>query len=90
MKIGIIGTGHMGRALGLRWAREGHQVLFGSRDLSKAKTFSVSRSEPWALECSQRFRSTSCQSSNHHAPIPLTPARNFLKQVLEVVPKETT
>jgi 8-hydroxy-5-deazaflavin:NADPH oxidoreductase len=37
MKIGIIGTGNMGRALGLRWAHGGHQVLFGSRDPSKAK-----------------------------------------------------
>ncbi len=37
MRIGIIGTGNMGRALGLRWARGGHHVLFGSRDLSKAK-----------------------------------------------------
>jgi predicted dinucleotide-binding enzyme len=37
MKIGIIGTGNMGRALGVRWARRGHEVLFGSRDLSKAK-----------------------------------------------------
>src|SRR5262245_35552798 len=37
MKIGIIGTGNMGRALGLRWAREDHHVLFGSRDLNKAK-----------------------------------------------------
>jgi 8-hydroxy-5-deazaflavin:NADPH oxidoreductase len=27
----------MGRALGLRWARGGHDALFGSRDLSKAK-----------------------------------------------------
>jgi 8-hydroxy-5-deazaflavin:NADPH oxidoreductase len=37
MKIGIIGVGSMGRALGLGWARAGHQVLFGSRDVSKAK-----------------------------------------------------
>ena len=37
MKIGIIGTGNMGRALGLRWARVGHEVLFGSRDVKKAK-----------------------------------------------------
>lgn len=27
----------MGRALGLRWARGGHEVFFGSRDLNKAK-----------------------------------------------------
>jgi predicted dinucleotide-binding enzyme len=37
MKIGIVGTGNMGRALGLRWARCGHEVLFGSRDVKKAK-----------------------------------------------------
>jgi predicted dinucleotide-binding enzyme len=37
MRIGVIGTGNMGRALGLRWARRGHQVLFGSRDPNKAK-----------------------------------------------------
>ena len=37
MRIGIIGTGNMGRALGLGWARAGHDVLFGSRALSKAR-----------------------------------------------------
>jgi predicted dinucleotide-binding enzyme len=37
MKIGIIGTGNMGVALGSSWARNGHAVLFGSRDLNKAK-----------------------------------------------------
>jgi 8-hydroxy-5-deazaflavin:NADPH oxidoreductase len=37
MKIGIIGTGSMGRALGSGWARAGHDVLFGSRDTGKAK-----------------------------------------------------
>src|SRR5579871_3121558 len=36
MKIGVIGTGNMGQALGLRWAQNGHQVLFGSRDRAKA------------------------------------------------------
>jgi 8-hydroxy-5-deazaflavin:NADPH oxidoreductase len=41
MKIGIIGTGNMGRALGLRWARGGHDVLFGSQDLIKAKAIAV-------------------------------------------------
>jgi predicted dinucleotide-binding enzyme len=41
MKIGIIGTGNMGRALGLRWARNGHDVLFGSRDSDKAKAIAA-------------------------------------------------
>jgi NAD(P)-dependent dehydrogenase (short-subunit alcohol dehydrogenase family) len=31
----------MGRALGLRWAHVGHDVLFGSRDLNKAKTIAA-------------------------------------------------
>jgi 8-hydroxy-5-deazaflavin:NADPH oxidoreductase len=32
----------MGRALGLRWAHAGHEVFFGSRDLSKAKAIADS------------------------------------------------
>ena len=37
MKIGIVGTGRMGRTLGVRWAQNGHEVLFGSRDPRKAE-----------------------------------------------------
>jgi 8-hydroxy-5-deazaflavin:NADPH oxidoreductase len=37
MKIGIVGAGNMGGALGARWARNGHAVLLGSRDRHKAK-----------------------------------------------------
>lgn len=37
MKIGIVGTGRMGRTLGVRWARGGHDVLFGSSDRRKAE-----------------------------------------------------
>ncbi len=36
-KIGIIGTGNMGRAFGLAWARAGYPVSFGSRNASKAE-----------------------------------------------------
>ncbi len=36
-KIGIIGTGNMGRVIGLALAKEGYSVFFGARDLSKAK-----------------------------------------------------
>ena len=32
LKIGMIGTGNMGRALGLRFALAGHDVKFGGRD----------------------------------------------------------
>jgi predicted dinucleotide-binding enzyme len=32
VNIGIIGAGNVGGTLGLRWARAGHRVIFGSRD----------------------------------------------------------
>lgn len=37
MNIGIIGTGNVGRVLGSRWARKGHQVVFGTRDPNNSK-----------------------------------------------------
>jgi predicted dinucleotide-binding enzyme len=37
MKIGIIGTGNMGRVLGGRWALAGHEVFFGARRLEAAQ-----------------------------------------------------
>jgi predicted dinucleotide-binding enzyme len=36
MKIGIVGTGAMADALGGRWARAGHDVLVGGRDMDRA------------------------------------------------------
>ncbi|MBC8122059.1 MAG: NADPH-dependent F420 reductase [Gemmatimonadaceae bacterium] len=35
MRIGIVGTGNMGRSLGILWAEQGHEVLFGARDADK-------------------------------------------------------
>ena len=37
MRIGILGTGNMGRSLGVLWAEQGHEVYFGARDLDKAE-----------------------------------------------------
>lgn len=37
MKIGIIGSGNMGRSLGILWAEQGHQVFFGARTAEKGK-----------------------------------------------------
>jgi len=37
MKIAVIGTGSVGRALGLNWAGKGHQIIFGTRDPHSAK-----------------------------------------------------
>jgi len=37
MKIGIIGSGNMGRSLGILWTEQGHEVFFGSRTTEKGK-----------------------------------------------------
>jgi 8-hydroxy-5-deazaflavin:NADPH oxidoreductase len=37
MKIGIIGIGNVGAALGKGWAKKGHQVVFGVRNASDPK-----------------------------------------------------
>jgi 8-hydroxy-5-deazaflavin:NADPH oxidoreductase len=37
MKIGIIGSGNMGRALSILWAEQGHEVFFGSRSSEKGQ-----------------------------------------------------
>lgn len=37
MKIGIIGAGNVGAALGKAWAKKEHQVIFGVRDTTAPK-----------------------------------------------------
>lgn len=37
MKITVIGTGNVGSVLGTRWAQNGHEVVFGTRDPKSAK-----------------------------------------------------
>jgi predicted dinucleotide-binding enzyme len=37
MKIGVIGSGHVGSALGGAWARAGNEVMFSSRNLDNDK-----------------------------------------------------
>jgi hypothetical protein len=41
MKIGIIGAGNVGGTLGRRWAQNGHQVVFGVRDVESVKRSEV-------------------------------------------------
>jgi 8-hydroxy-5-deazaflavin:NADPH oxidoreductase len=37
MKIGIIGSGNMGRSLGILWAEHRHEVFFGARTTEKGR-----------------------------------------------------
>jgi len=36
MKIAVIGAGKVGSALGSGWAKAGHTIIFGVRDVNKA------------------------------------------------------
>ncbi|MCI0615936.1 NAD(P)-binding domain-containing protein, partial [bacterium] len=38
MKIGVIGNGNMGGALGKLWSSRGHKIMFGSRNPESVKT----------------------------------------------------
>lgn len=38
MKIGIIGSGNMGRSIGILWAEKRHEVFFGSREAQKGQS----------------------------------------------------
>ncbi|MFX1489357.1 MAG: NADPH-dependent F420 reductase [Promethearchaeota archaeon] len=42
MKIGIIGTGSMGKGLGTIWAEKNHEIMFGSRDPVNAEKLAKS------------------------------------------------
>ena len=44
MKIGIVGTGNMGRSLGVLCPLHGHEVYFGARDEQKARAARITRS----------------------------------------------
>ncbi len=41
MKIGIIGSGNMGRSLGILWAEQGTQVFFGARTVAKGREIAI-------------------------------------------------
>jgi NADPH-dependent F420 reductase len=43
MKIAIIGAGNVGGTLGKRWARAGHEVVFGARNPAEARVTALVR-----------------------------------------------
>jgi predicted dinucleotide-binding enzyme len=45
MKIGILGTGNVGRSLAKPWAEKAHEIVFGSRDPEKAQEIAESMVE---------------------------------------------
>jgi predicted dinucleotide-binding enzyme len=43
MKIAVIGAGAVGAALGEGWARAGHKIIFGARNIGNEKTIALAR-----------------------------------------------
>lgn len=41
LKIGIIGSGNVGSAIGAVWVKAGHEVMFSSRDLEQNRTLAA-------------------------------------------------
>ncbi len=41
MKIGIVGSGNVGGAIGASWVRAGHEVMFSSRDIEHDKALAA-------------------------------------------------
>lgn len=41
MKIGILGSGNIGGTLGMKWAKEGHEIIFGVRNKDSTRVRSL-------------------------------------------------
>ena len=56
MNIAIIGSGNVGGALALKWAKAGHTILLGVRDVEnfKGKELLSNLHPPTRVSCSQR------------------------------------
>lgn len=50
VRIGVLGTGYVGGALGRRWAEAGHDVKFGSRDPNSEKAVALREQCPDGVE----------------------------------------
>src|SRR5687768_15381659 len=46
LQIAVLGTGRVGGTLGRRWAQQGHQVLFGSREPASERVLKLLSESP--------------------------------------------
>jgi hypothetical protein len=79
MKIAVIGTGHVGGALGTGWARAGHEVIVGSRAPDSAEVEQL-------LKAASKAKSTSSQEAAAAAEVitlavPWKSVPDVLKQI---------
>jgi 8-hydroxy-5-deazaflavin:NADPH oxidoreductase len=74
MRIGILGSGNMGRSLGILWSQAGHDVFFGSRDHAAARRaaeLSGTKAQAGNVEEAARFGDVLLYSARHVPPAEL-------------------
>ena len=85
MKIGILGSGNMGRPLGLLWAERGHDVFFGNRGLDKARAAAALSAHDCAagtLADAARFGDVLLHTARDAMPSEMADARAFDGKIL--------
>ena len=76
MKICILGTGNVGRALAKPWAEKGHEIVFGSRDPDKALEIAESMGKN---VCSSTYEEAAKWGDVVVLAIPYTAAQDIIK-----------
>ncbi len=81
MKIGILGSGNMGRQLGLLWVEKGHEVFFGNRHTEKARAAAALAARPsqsGTLAEAARFADVLLHTARDAMPSEMVPDRSVL------------
>jgi 8-hydroxy-5-deazaflavin:NADPH oxidoreductase len=71
MRIGIIGSGNMGRSLGILWSQAGHEVFFGARNLAQAQRAAAlagAHVKHGSNDAAARFGDVLLYTVRHHMP----------------------
>ena len=79
MKIGIIGCGKVGGTLGKRWARKGHDVIFGSRHPDSEDMRELQR-EAGPHSCTVSIKEAAAVGDVVVLAVPWSEAQNAIKE----------
>ncbi|MFD9646538.1 NADPH-dependent F420 reductase, partial [Streptomyces sp. NPDC059082] len=72
MRVGVMGTGAMARALGGGWVRAGHEVLVGGRDADRTAALAASTgARPGTLAEAARFGGATLLALPYDAVLPV-------------------
>jgi len=84
MKIGILGSGNVARALAKPWAKKGHEIVFGSRNPEKALEIAESMGKN---VCSSTYEEAAKWGDVVVLATPYTAAQDIIKTVGDLTGK---